>query len=346
MTGVIGVIQSVFRQSIMITSFIFMMMLVIEYFNVLSRGAWQCRLRDNQWGQYIFAAAMGAIPGCLGAFTVVSLYSHGMVTIGALVTAMIATSGDEAFFILAMVPGKFLWITFILLVISLIAGWLTDLLSRQRAATQNTQCDGLELHSGDDCVCFTPSQIIPQLRSCSLARGSLCAVLFIIVISFALGVLGPRDWSWLRITLLFVSTVGLFIVATVPEHFLEEHLWKHVAKQHLPRIFLWTLGTLALLAFLQKFIDVDAWIRESRLLVLLIACLVGVIPESGPHLVFITMFAQGMLPFSVLLASSIVQDGHGTLPLLAHSRRNFLTVKLVNLLVGLVVGLTGLWAGW
>lgn len=41
---------------------------------------------------------------------------------------------------------------------------------------------------------------------------------------------------------------------------------------------------------------------------------------------------------SVLLDSSIVQDGHGMLPLLAHSRRSFLGIKLVNFVAGLLVG--------
>lgn len=65
---------------------------------------------------------------------------------------------------------------------------------------------------------------------------------------------------------------------------------------------------------------------------------VSCIPEFGPHLVFIMMFSKGLIPFSILLTSSIVQDGHGMLPLLAHSRRAFLIVKLINLLVGLLVG--------
>jgi len=34
-------------------------------------------------------------PGCIGAFAVVSLYMHRMVTPSAVVAAMIATSGDE-----------------------------------------------------------------------------------------------------------------------------------------------------------------------------------------------------------------------------------------------------------
>ena len=49
------------------------------------------------------------------------------------------------------------------------------------------------------------------------------------------------------------------------------------------------------------------------------------------------MFAEGVVPFSVLLLNSIVQDGHGMLPMLAHSRRPFLVINLVNLVVGLAV---------
>jgi hypothetical protein len=68
------------------------------------------------------------------------------------------------------------------------------------------------------------------------------------------------------------------------------------------------------------------------------AAVVGLVPESGPHLVFVTLYAAGGVPPGILTASSIVQDGHGMLPLLAESPRDFLRVKAVNLLVGLVVG--------
>jgi hypothetical protein len=68
------------------------------------------------------------------------------------------------------------------------------------------------------------------------------------------------------------------------------------------------------------------------------ACLAGLIPESGPHLVFVTLYAEGSISLSILLASSIMHDGHGMLPLLAHSRRDFLVIKAINLAIGLGVG--------
>ena len=74
-------------------------------------------------------------------------------------------------------------------------------------------------------------------------------------------------------------------------------------------------------------------------MILLVAVLIGSIPESGPHLLFVTLYAQQLLPFSLLLANSIVQDGHGMLPLLAESRKDFLKVKVINMITGFIVGL-------
>jgi hypothetical protein len=60
----------------------------------------------------------------------------------------------------------------------------------------------------------------------------------------------------------------------------------------------------------------------------------------------VTLFAKGAIPFSVLLANSIVQDGHGMLPLLAESRKAFLVVKAINLAAGALVGIAALAMGF
>ena len=58
----------------------------------------------------MLGAFLGVIPGCLGAFAAVSLYSHRNLSFGALVAAMIATSGDEAFVMFSMFPLQVIWI--------------------------------------------------------------------------------------------------------------------------------------------------------------------------------------------------------------------------------------------
>ncbi|MDD3643774.1 MAG: putative manganese transporter, partial [Candidatus Krumholzibacteria bacterium] len=73
--------------------------------------------------------------------------------------------------------------------------------------------------------------------------------------------------------------------------------------------------------------------------------LLGLIPQSGPHLIFVTLYAAGFIPMSVLLANSIVQDRHGMLPMLAHSPRVFLLIKSIKLVFGLAIGAAAMAAG-
>lgn len=332
--------------ALMITGFVFMMMLVIEYLNVLTRGVWQRGLRGSCWRQVLLATLLGATPGCLGAFAVVSLYAHRVVSFGALVAAMIATSGDESFVMLSMAPETAGSLFVILFIVGLVTGLLSDALLGKRAVRWTGTGHEFDLHGDEVCECFPRGRILEQWRHCSPARGGLVLTLALFVLALLGGWLGPTAWTWIRITLLLSAGVGLFIVATVPDHFLETHLWEHVAKVHVPRIFAWTCGALLVMHLLVDHLHLGGWMRENTLFMLLAACLVGLVPESGPHLVFLTLYTQGAVPFSVLLASSIVQDGHGMLPLLADSRLDFLRVKAINFGVGLACGTVGWLTGW
>ena len=333
-------------QALFITCFVAIMMLVIEYINVMTQGSWQSRLAGNRLMQYLVAVVLGATPGCLGAFAVVAMYSHGVLPLGALVAAMIATSGDESFVMLAMFPDRALLLTGILIVIGLVGGWLTDLFAGSRVMNRMYTCEKLQIHESEACECFPRKDIIPQLRQLSLARGVLMGGLLIFIFGVTSGAVGPESWGWMRLTLLLTGLVGLFIVATVPEHFLQEHLWRHVALKHVHRVFLWTLGALIVTGIVIKYLHLTDIIQSNTLSMIMLAGLVGIVPESGPHLVFTTFYAQGLVPFVVLLTSSIVQDGHGMLPLLAHSRKQFLFVKLINLVIGLAVGMAVYWVGY
>jgi hypothetical protein len=335
----------IFKHALTITGFVAVMMLVVEYVNVLTHGAWRSRLARNRWGQYLLAAFLGATPGCLGAFAVVGMYGHGLLTHGAVIAAMIATMGDESFVMLSMMPGQALLMLGLLSVVGVFVGALADTVARRWIKLTPAACDALEVHTAESCTCFRRGQILRQWKECSAARGLLAVALTLFVLGLASGQLGSPDRQWIRVTLLVVAAVALFIVATVPDHFLEQHLWNHVACKHVPRVFLWTLGALIVMVFLTEKLNLEGALQEVRWILLVVACLVGIIPESGPHLIFVTLYAQGSIPFSILLASSIVQDGHGMLPMLAQSRRIFLAVKTVNFLVGLLVGTLALISG-
>ena len=338
--------QAILKQTLIITSFVFSMMLMVEYINVITRGKWQTKLSKSKFGQYILSILLGAVPGCLGAFTVVSLYSHGIVSFGALTAAMIATSGDEAFVMFSLFPLKALLITGIISITGLVFGYLTDKFFRRSTLLNKNKYHELEVHKSEIIPQLNLSSISTQLKSISFPRGLMIGILAILLILLFMNPTDLGDPAWIKTTLLLVNIFALFVVITVPDHFLEEHLWKHVLKKHLLRIFLWTFGALIVVAVLTSFFNLEALIQANKYIVLIIAVLIGVIPESGPNLIFVSLFAAGALPLSILLANSAVQDGHGTLPLLAVSGKSFILLKTINVIAGLLIGFLAISMGF
>lgn len=360
----------VLEESLTITAFVVMTLLVIEHFNVVSRGAWMRRLSTGRFAQYLLCGFLGATPGCVGAFAVVSLFSHKRVSVGAVVACMIATCGDEAFVMIALFPERALATFAGLFVLGVLVGFAVDAVAARLAARRPASADGpdCDFHMHEHEVADSRS-LGGRLRGQWLHPTPIRAILSVSVLLFVLflvagqlDLLGTGDlvgehggghggghgdggvgFEW--VTLVTLSVVGLLILVTVSDHFLEEHLWHHVLKTHVPRIFLWTVGALGAIAVLQHFIDLESAVAGNKYMVLVAAVAIGLIPQSGPHLVFVTLFAEGALPFGILLANCIVQDGHGMVPMLAHSRRHFVIIKGVDAIVALAVGAAWLVAG-
>ncbi len=331
-------IFEVLEHALMITGFVFVMMLIIEYINVQTRGIWQEKLARNKWQQYLFSALLGIIPGCLGAFTVVTMYSHGLLSFGAIVAAMIATSGDEAFLLFATIPKTAIIISVVLFIIGIVTGFIIDKFVDSEKFRFRMAGNKLPMHQEDTHQHHPKDSLLSLWKQPSIYRISLVAIIVLLLFLVITGRIAGHEELWIRNSLLIVISISLLIVLTVQEHFLKEHLWEHVTKVHIPKIFLWVFGTLFIIHILLDHLNVNALISDNLLIVLIVAVLIGIIPESGPNFIFITLFAQGTIPFSILLANSISQDGHGMLPLLAESKRSFIAVKAVNVLVALAVG--------
>ena len=80
--------------------------------------------------------------------------------------------------------------------------------------------------------------------------------------------------------------------------------------------------------------------------IFLFGALVIFIPESGPHLVFVILSAEGVIPFSVLSTSFFVRDGHGMLPLLSYTVKYSIQVKTLKLIFALGMGMILYLVGW
>ena len=342
----------VLRNSVLITGLVIIMMLMIEYVNIHSHGKWFTKLRQNRFGQVVLGAGLGIIPGCMGGFAAVSMYSHKLLSFGALIAMMIASSGDEAFVMLAMIPKEALLLMVILFVVAVAAGLLVDRFAKPNHKGKHDGCEeGYQIHHEDEEENEKEEKSsLRNMRHASAERIALLlgVILFIVALAFGMFKHGHEATSltqlnifneyWMNLIFAVISLFVVWFIATAGEHIIKEHLWEHIIRKHFLSIFLWTFGALLVIQVGLHYFDLEQLISENIPWMILLAVLVGIIPESGPHLLFVTLFATGTVPFSVLLASSISQDGHASLPLLAESKRSFVKAKIVNTLVATVIG--------
>lgn len=340
----------VLRNSVLITGLVMIMMLMIEYVNIHSHGRWFTRLRQNRFGQVVLGAGLGIIPGCMGGFAAVSMYSHKLLSFGALIAMMIASSGDEAFVMLAMIPKEALLLMVVLFMVAILAGWLVDRFAKPNKDHHEGCEEGYQIHEEDEKEENDDKPTLRNMRHASAERIALLlgVILFIVALAFGMFEHGHEEVahtqlnifneSWINLIFAVISLFVVWFIATAGEHIIKEHLWEHIIRKHFLSIFLWTFGALLVIQIGLHYFDIETLISNNIPWMILLAVLVGIIPESGPHLLFVTLFATGTVPFSVLLASSISQDGHASLPLLAESKRSFAKAKIVNALVAAVCG--------
>lgn len=380
----------ILQQTLIITTLVLGMMMVIEFINVRTGGIWSKKLQTKPWIQILFAIVMGIIPGCLGTYTVVSLYIHRVVNFPALIAALITTTGDEAFFMFSLFPEKALLINLILIITSIIVATSLQLTMKNKFIGLRDKEMSFPIHENESCSHTHHHEhhnIKSNIKNISFVRALLITLSVGVLILVLSGVIDgshhlnllmggqteesvihsmeslhanesicQQDYShshshnhshshdhggeadWIRIILIVLFAAILIIVIVAEEHFLEEHLWEHVIKVHLPKIFFWTFGVILCLTIINNYVNIHDIIDSKPFIVLLIAILIGIIPQSGPHLIFLILFANGDLPLGIFLANCIVQDGHGALPLLAESRKAFVVSKGIKIVIALLVG--------
>ncbi|MCK9205313.1 MAG: putative manganese transporter, partial [Bacteroidales bacterium] len=114
-------------ETVKIILLVFLMMVIVDLLDVWTKGKLSRFLRNGpRIKQYIIASSLGALPGCFGAFTNVSLYVHGLISLGALTGAMAAASGDEAFVMLALFPKTAIMLIIMLFILGILVGWIVD----------------------------------------------------------------------------------------------------------------------------------------------------------------------------------------------------------------------------
>ncbi len=274
----------ILKESLFITFLVFVLMIVVEFFELKFGDFIEKNIKKKRKVQYILSSFFGILPGCSGTFFIDTLYIAGVISFGAVVSVMVSTMGDEAFvYISFLINGKvrldtFIFLMLFLFFVGIFSGYFADFLSKRFSFKLQEKC------------------LIPHHDEFHGKKFDI-------------------------------------------KHFLKEHVYGHIFLKHVPKLFLWLLGSLIVVEFFSKNVGFERFIHTNGILLILGASLIGVIPISGPNLLILTMFSRGMVPLSVLIANSIVQDGHGLLPILSFSVRDSIKIKVINFLLGVFFGI-------
>ncbi len=287
-------------------------------------------LRQRTRLQIPIAALLGMSPGCAGAIVVTSAYSSGNVSLGALVAALTGTMGDAAFLLIATKPMA----AAVLLPVSLVAGIVTGLVvdrfhKKHIAGRTTVSCD--------------PRTLIGPIR-----RRDWLFALFAVP-GLGLGLLDafqvqldPQMSFWALVLALAGMVVLLLVWLVSPMGAVSNPSDPPLVRvvEETSFITIWVLGAYLAYGYVEAFsgLDIAALFAGVAVLMPLIGTLIGFIPGCGPQILVATLYINGLVPFSALVANSISNDGDALFPAIALNPRAALIATIYTSFPAIIVG--------
>ncbi|MBH0000218.1 putative manganese transporter [Pseudoalteromonas sp. NSLLW24] len=292
-----------------------------------------------------FAAVLGALPGCGGAIIVVTQYTKGQASFGAIVAVLTATMGDAAFLLLATRPTEGLLIMGIGLVVGTFSGLLVNTIHKKDflRPTAQEQKHQIKILSTNIIKISKPVWMVAIIPSLIIA--------FLIAFNVDFSQFGASTSTLIT---LFGALMALFIVSiwalssrgeSYQEVTSEDDACNPPSKiikvlQDTHFVTAWVVASFMLFEILVNIagLDLKTWFVHYAYLAPLIAVLIGFLPGCGPQIIVTTLYIQGIIPFSALAGNAISNDGDALFPAIAMAPKAAVIATLYTSIPALIVG--------
>ncbi|MCK8106520.1 putative manganese transporter [Pseudoalteromonas sp. 2CM41L] len=295
--------------------------------------------------EVLFASVLGALPGCGGAIIVVTQYTKGQASFGAIVAVLTATMGDAAFLLLATRPTEGLTIMAIGLVVGTLCGLIVNAIHKPDFLRPSAQ---EQKHQ----VKVLPTKIIKISKPVWMfAIIPSLIIAFLIAFNVNFDQFGQYTSTGIS---LFGAAMALFTVviwaySSRGESYKEvtseddecnppSKLIKVLQDTHF--VTAWVVASFMLFEILVSVVGLDlkTWFMHYAYLAPLIAVVIGFLPGCGPQIIVTTLYIQGIIPFSALAANAISNDGDALFPAIAMAPKAAVIATLYTSIPALVVG--------
>ena len=292
-----------------------------------------------------FAALLGALPGCGGAIIVVTQFTKGQASFGAIVAVLTATMGDAAFLLLATRPTEGLLIMGIGLVVGTFSGLLVNTIHKKDflRPTVQEQKHQIKILSTNIIKISKPIWMVAIIPSLIIA--------FLIAFNVDFSQFGSNTST---VITLFGALMALFIVSiwalssrgeSYQEVTSEDDACHPPSKiikvlQDTHFVTAWVVASFMLFEILVNIagLDLKTWFVHYAYLAPLIAVLIGFLPGCGPQIIVTTLYIQGIIPFSALAGNAISNDGDALFPAIAMAPKAAVIATLYTSIPALIVG--------
>lgn len=295
-------------------------------------------LASNSKYQVLFAALMGALPGCGGAIVVITQYVSGRLSFGAVVAVLTATMGDAAFLLLAAEPTTGLMILAVGTIIGLISGLIIDAIHGEHFMRPVVE---KEIKKEDE-LAITPTLKLQGLFwKWLIVPASVVAILGSLQIDTDVAFSLPAGSTNIIGTVLVIVAMLLWAVSreiTNYESAVSEdpktrtsNLFQRVG-QDTNFVTSWVIGAFLLFELTMHWtgINLESFFQNWALMLPLMGVLIGLLPGCGPQILVTSLYLSGAVPLSAQVGNAISNDGDALFPAIALAPKAALVATLYS----------------
>ncbi|WP_288388581.1 putative manganese transporter [uncultured Alteromonas sp.] len=304
------------------------------------------------------ASFLGALPGCGGAIIVVTQYTRGVTSFGAVVAVLTSTMGDAAFLLLAQAPFDGLTVMGVGMVVGTLTGVIVNRFHNYQPPSSTTA-----LGSADDNTDDSVDDSEPSATTASSSIDKLSTYFWLVValpsLAIALGLsfqspvheyLGVTEPTLQLIgAVLCLSAITLWSLnggsagyasLTKEDAITPPPRWQSKAALDTQFVLAWVVVAFLLfeLAILWFGLDIGATLTSMGASVVGLAILVGFIPGCGPQILVTSLYLNGAVPFSAQLGNAISNDGDALFPAIALSPKAAILATVYSAIPAITVG--------
>ncbi|MDO6567262.1 putative manganese transporter [Alteromonas sp. 1_MG-2023] len=298
------------------------------------------------------ASFLGALPGCGGAIIVVTQYTRGVTSFGAVVAVLTSTMGDAAFLLLAQAPLDGLTVMGVGMVVGTITGVIVNRFHNYQppaAKTADLDKNTTESKQGPHPI----STLIDTVSTYFWLVVALPSLAIALGLSFQAPVheyLGVSETGLQVIgAVLCLSAVTLWSLnggstgyasLTKEDAVKPPPRWQSKAALDTQFVLAWVVVAFLLfeLSILWFGLDIGATLTAMGPSVVGLAILVGFLPGCGPQILVTSLYLNGAVPFSAQLGNAISNDGDALFPAIALSPKAAILATVYSAIPAIAVG--------